>query len=147
MAFFCASLCCEHSFKDFNRIFRNGVPKNIAALVTPARLNSGKTDQLYDLDMSQFDAAAVSHFERDWLGMGATPWFSADAGKLVYTAVVKALQTAGTRQIKAVWVESKDVAVQTLEDERLVLLLVGSPRPGGEGKVHSGGVCGECATA
>jgi hypothetical protein len=147
MAFFCEGLCCQHSFKDFNRIFQDGVPQSIAALVTPARLSSGTPDKLYDLDMSQFDSAAINHFERDWLGMGGTPWFSAEAGKLVYTAVVEALQTAGSRQIKAIWVESKAVSVQTIEDERLVLILVGSPRPAGDGKIHSGGVCGVCATA
>lgn len=147
MAFFCEGLCCEYSFKDFNRIFRDGVPKEVAALVTPSRLDADSKEQLYDVDMSQFDQAAITHFEQDWLGMGGSPWFSAEAGKLVYTGVVKALQTAGQRQVKAVWVESASVSVQTLEDERLVLLLVGSPRPGGEGKVHRGGVCGQCATA
>jgi hypothetical protein len=148
MAFFCDALCCQHSFRDFNTIFQNGVPPAVAAAVSSSAVSAAKSDaaqpsKLYGMDMSKFDAAAVNHFEKDWLGIGGKSWFGPGAGKLVYNAVVNAIKMAGSRQIKAVWVESDKVSVQTITDERLILLLVGCPRPSGSGKAHGGDGCGQ----
>lgn len=140
----CANLSCEYSFNAFNKIFKDGVPPEIAKAVTTTRLKARKTDQLYDMDMADIGESMKSHFEKDWMGIGGESWFGPGAGDLLYKTFVNAIKTAGPRQIKAIWVQSDTVKTQTLEDDNLVLVLVGSPRPP-QGKVHKGdcGVSGE----
>ncbi|MAT93728.1 MAG: hypothetical protein CME59_14110 [Halioglobus sp.] len=123
------SWASERSFEVFNRIFCNGVPADIAAAVDESRLDSRDPGQLYGMDMDLFGASMVAHFEQDWLGIGGDPWFGPEAGELVYRTIVRAIQSAGQRRIKALWVESDSVRAQVVEDQQLVLVLIGSPRP------------------
>jgi len=127
----CRSLVCEYSFRDFNNIFKNGVPPEVAKAVTTSRLESRDPGQLYDMDVSELGESMKSHFEKDWMGIGGEAWFGPAAGDLLYETFVNAIKSAGSRQVKALWIESSTVQTQTLEDERLVLVLVGSPSPPG----------------
>ena len=69
----------------------------------------------------------IDHFNRDWMGIGGQSWFGPEAGQALYKAYVHALQTAGDRQIKGIWIDREEVSVQVMEDDYLVLVILGAP--------------------
>lgn len=140
MALLCAGPCCGVPFDTFNRMFANGVSDDIAYAVTyrpPAEAGS----ESYRLGLHTIDEANMKHFEEDWLGVGSQAWFGREGGELLWQSFTDVIKRAGSRRIKAIWTEAESLAVQVIEDESLMLVVVASPRPPND-TPHFGGPCG-----
>ena len=120
-------LASDASFKDINRLFANGVPPEIASALSADNAHASTPDGLYSIDMRDFDQSVIDHFNRDWMGLGGPSGFGPEAGQALYKAYVHALQTAGERQIKGIWIDREEVSVQVMEDDKLVLVILGAP--------------------
>lgn len=141
MALLCAGPCCGVPFDTFNRMFAKGVSDEIAHAVTYRAPTEPGSDS-YRVGLHSLDEENMKHFEQDWLGVGSTAWFGRDGGELVWHTFTDVIKRAGARRIKAIWTEADALAVQVIEDEALMLVVVASPRPPND-TPHFGGPCGK----
>jgi len=144
MALLCAGPCCGVPFDIFNRTFAKGVPDDIANAVTfRAPIEPGS--ESYKVGLRQHDQGNMDHFEQDWLGVGSDAWFGREGGELLWHTFTDVIKRAGSRRIKAIWTEAGALAVQVIEDDSLLLVVVASPRPPAD-TPHFGGPCGKVHT-
>lgn len=123
---------CSHPFEQFNKIFVNGVPDEIArALTVPANFDNVK---MVDTGID------TEHYEKDWLGTDA--WFGPQSGQKLFKTFVFALQVADGRPVQGVWKEGIAVRASVVDTGDALQVVVTSPRPAG-GKPHrKKGSCG-----
>lgn len=142
MAAFCAGPACGMPFDSLNRIFKDGVDPDIANVMS---FRVPKTvEDTNKAGQGVVDQDSLDHYRADWLGIDGNAWFGPEAGELLWKAFVDVIKRAGKRQVKALWSEGSEVAVQVIEDDRLVLVIVTSPRPDAQvgDKPHFASPCG-----
>ena len=146
MAAFCAGPACGMPFDSLNRIFKKGVDPQIAHAMSYRVPTT--VDDTNKAGQGVVDQDSLDHYRADWLGIEGNAWFGPEAGELLWKSFVDVIKRTGDRQLKALWSEGAEVAVQVIEDDSLVLVMVTSPRPDAQvgDKPHFGSPCGQVHT-